>query len=98
MASGIKLIKALHLHQQFLKISHHRLLRLWRNPNFVWEPPTFGGNAFGGFQNPLKFLGGNQCRGAKPRGNFFNKFGMVDLRGLEPLTSSMPWRRSTKLS
>src|SRR3989338_1472723 len=78
MASGIKLIKALHLHRQFLKISLHRLLRLWRNPNFVWEPPTFGGNAFGGFQNPLEFLGGNQCRGAKPRGNFFGKSNLVD--------------------
>src|SRR3989344_3519582 len=77
IASGIKLIKALHLHRQFLKISPHRLLRLWRNPNFVWEPPTFGGNAFGGIQNPLEFLGGNQCRGAKPRGNFFGKSEMV---------------------
>ena len=35
-------------------------------------------NAFGGFQNPLEFLGGNQCRGAKPRGNFFGKSNLVD--------------------
>src|SRR3989338_11407299 len=34
-------------------------------------------NAFGGFQNPLEFLGGNQCRGAKPRGNFFGKSNLV---------------------
>ena len=77
MDGGIKLKKALPLHRQFLKISLHRLLRLWRNPNFVWEPPAFGGNGFGGIQNPLEFFGGNQGRGANPRGNFFNKFGMV---------------------
>ncbi|MFA6095156.1 MAG: hypothetical protein WC757_04735, partial [Candidatus Paceibacterota bacterium] len=44
----------------------------------------FGGNSFGGIQNPLEFLGGNQCRGAKPRGNFFNKFGMVEMPRIEP--------------
>jgi len=54
-------------------------LRLWRNPNFVWEPPPRGGNSGGGFQNPLGFLGENHCRGAKRRGNFFAKSNLVDL-------------------
>src|SRR3989344_536184 len=86
IASGIKLIKALHLHRQFLKISH-RLLRLWRNPNFVWEPPTFGGNSFGGIQNPLEFLGGNQWPRAEPRRQLLRqiKFGGVCLKKSEPI-------------
>ena len=79
MASGIKLIKALHLHRQFLKISH-RLLRLWRNPNFVWEPPPCGEKIGFGFLNPLEFLGGNGIPSralCARRGQFFVKFTYV---------------------
>src|SRR3989344_1993042 len=102
IASGIKLIKALHLHRQFLKISPHRLLRQRRNPNFVWEPPTFGGNAFGGIQNPLEFLGGNQSprefsgrnpgRGGEARGQLLRqiKFGGVCLKKSEPILRRTP--------
>ena len=53
------------------------------------------GNAFGGIQNPLEFLGGNQCRGVKPRGNFFGKSNLVDPRGIEPLSPRMQTGYST---
>ena len=66
------------------KTIEEKLSDFERKGNHWLEPPTFGGNSFGGIQNPLEFLGGNQCRGAKPRGNFFNKFGMVDPGGIEP--------------
>lgn len=44
----------------------------------------------------LEFLGENQCRGAKRRGNIFVKSNLVDPIGLEPTTSSLPAKRSTR--
>ena len=65
------------------------------------EPPRSGGNTFGGFQNALAGLGGNISPSRAlfaRRGQFFFKFVMVELRGLEPLTSCMPCKRSSQLS
>ena len=64
---------------------------MWVGDGRVW-----GGNFWGETKPPVNFWGETKGGGATPRGNFFGKSEMVDPTGIEPVTSSMPWKRSTK--